>query len=128
MNKLIKSLQPVWFYDRWKEWCAIVFLMLVIFDFIIAPIGYATLYQPVSFSEIVAESQKLNPDAQSVFITAAIASRPHAEWQPLTLEGNGIVYLCFLAILGIASWKGTKPTFNDLAEQQESDTSPQGQP
>lgn len=118
---------PDWFYARWKELCAIVFLMLVLFDFILAPIGYAILYKPVSFNQIVTESQKLSPEAQTVFITAAIASRPHAEWQPLTLGGNGLVYLCFLAILGIASWKGKDPIIGSGLVNTQDNTDNDGQ-
>ena len=107
-----KNFGPVWFFNRWREISAIVFLMLVIFDFIIAPTFYEILYKPEPLAQIVVEAQKLSPDAQTVFITTAMGARQHLEWQPLTLGGNGMVYLCFMAILGIASWK-TNPSTND---------------
>lgn len=96
---------PSWFFSRWREICAVVFLILVMFDFIIAPTFYEILYKPEPMAQIVVEAQKLSPDAQTIFITTAMSARQHLEWQPLTLGGNGMVYLCFMAILGIASWK-----------------------
>jgi hypothetical protein len=106
-----KSNGMVWFYTRWREICAIVFLLLVIFDFMIAPTLYEILYKPIPLDEIVTEAQKLSPESQAIFITTAMNSRQHLEWQPLTLGGNGMVYLCFLAILGIASWRQNFPSF-----------------
>jgi uncharacterized membrane protein YeiB len=109
------------FYNKWRELCAIVFVMLVVFDFIIAPSVYEAFHKPISLDIITQEALKLsaNPNAEVVFITSALQiQQQHLEWQPLTLGANGMLYLVFMAVLGIASWKSGTPQLPPLNQDQ----------
>ena len=75
--KQLSTLEEKW-YSRWREAAAWVFLTVVLFDFIVAPIGHA--------------------------VFALILHLPDTPWTPLTLQGGAMFYMCFMAILGISAW------------------------
>src|SRR5882672_10978348 len=62
----------------WRPLCAIVYLTIVLFDFLIAPILLGVY---------------------SIYTKSALQ-----QWQPLTVQGGAIFHLSFGAILGISSW------------------------
>jgi len=89
-----------WYY-RWRHMAAYVFLLVVLFDFIIMPVIYETS-NAISIPDAVELSLKYDsPVAQSAVIQLLLNKK---SWDPITLKGNGIFYICFGAILGAASW------------------------
>ena len=68
-----------WMTKKWRPMMAIVYMMINLFDFIIGPILYNLL-------------QYWNP-GQAIGM-----------WQPLTLQGGGLIHIAFGAILGISAW------------------------
>jgi hypothetical protein len=67
-----------WFVSYWRPVMAWVYCIVVLFDFIIAPIG-------------------------NIIITH-LFGLPYIEWQPLTLQGGGVFHLSFGAILGVSAY------------------------
>ena len=68
-----------WMTTKWRPMMAITYMAINLFDFILGPILYNLL-------------QYWNP-GQAVGM-----------WQPLTLQGGGLVHIAFGAILGISAY------------------------
>lgn len=68
-----------WMTSKWRPMMAVTYMAINIFDFILGPILYNVL-------------QYHNP-GQAIGM-----------WQPLTLQGGGLVHIAFGAILGISAW------------------------
>lgn len=68
-----------WMTTKWRPMMAVVYMAINLFDFIIGPILYNLL-------------QYWNPGQQI------------GMWQPLTLQGGGLIHIAFGAILGISAW------------------------
>jgi hypothetical protein len=77
--KALKQDKEDWMTKKWRPMMAIVYMMINLFDFIIGPILYNLL-------------QYWNP-GQMIGM-----------WQPLTLQGGGLIHIAFGAILGISAW------------------------
>jgi hypothetical protein len=77
--KPIKGKEEDWMTKKWRPMMAIVYMMINLFDFIIGPILFNLL-------------QYWNP-GQAIGM-----------WQPLTLQGGGLIHIAFGAILGISAW------------------------
>ena len=77
--KALKQDKEDWMTKKWRPMMAIVYMMINLFDFIIGPILFNLL-------------QYWNP-GQAI-----------AMWQPLTLQGGGLIHIAFGAILGISAW------------------------
>ena len=71
--------QEDWMTSKWRPMMAMVYMAINLFDFIVGPIMYNVL-------------QYLNP------------GQALAMWQPLTLQGGGLIHIAFGAILGISAW------------------------
>ena len=71
--------QEDWMTKKWRPMMAIVYMAINLFDFIVGPILYNLL-------------QYWNPGQQV------------GMWQPLTLQGGGLIHISFGAILGVAAW------------------------
>ncbi len=71
--------QETWFNKRWRPAMAWSYMLICLFDFIVAPILWS----------ILQASQKGN-------VTEA--------WTPLTLQGAGLFHLAMGAILGVTAW------------------------
>ena len=65
--------------SKWRPMMAVTYMATIWFDFIIGPILYNVL-------------QYWNP-GQAIGM-----------WQPLTLQGGGLIHIAFGAILGISAW------------------------
>ena len=65
--------------SKWRPMMAMTYMATIIFDFILGPILYNLL-------------QYWNP-GQMIGM-----------WQPLTLQGGGLIHIAFGAILGISAW------------------------
>jgi hypothetical protein len=77
--KSLKQDKEDWMTKKWRPMMAIVYMLINLFDFIIGPILYNLL-------------QYWNP-GQAIGM-----------WQPLTLQGGGLIHIAFGAILGISAW------------------------
>ena len=77
--KALKQDKEDWMTKKWRPMMAIVYMLINLFDFIIGPILYNLL-------------QYWNP-GQAIGM-----------WQPLTLQGGGLIHIAFGAILGISAW------------------------
>lgn len=88
-----------WFKDHWRPAMGWTYMSVCIFDFILAPILFATL-----------QAFFLLHDGQNVTIS---------QWKPLTLEGAGLFHIAMGAILGVAVYGRTQEKLNAMT----SDTS-----
>jgi hypothetical protein len=79
-----------WVNNKWRPVSGWVYLMLCVFDFMIAPILWSLI----------------QAQAHGVVST---------QWQPLTLGGGGLFHVAFGALLGITSWGRTKEKVADKA-------------
>lgn len=68
-----------WMTCRWRPLCAIVYLILCVWDFLIAPICFSLLQYWVGGDTTL-------------------------QWQPLTIIGGGLLHLSFGAILGVSAY------------------------
>jgi hypothetical protein len=69
------------FYQRmWRPSMAWAYLIICIFDFLVAPI------------------------ASAIFQAMFYSSLPYVAWSPLTLGGGGLYHLAMLTIVGVTSW------------------------
>jgi hypothetical protein len=75
----IETQKEDWMTTKWRPMMAIVYMAINVFDFILGPILFNFL-------------QYLNP-GQAIGM-----------WQPLTLQGGGLIHIAFGAILGISAW------------------------
>jgi len=71
--------KEAWFKSKWRPAMAWVYMATILFDFILAPIGWAWV-------QIIGEG-----------IVAQ-------QWVPLTLGQGGLFHLAMGAILGVAAW------------------------
>jgi hypothetical protein len=79
MAEHIKQDKEDWMTKKWRPMMAITYMAINIFDFILGPILFNLL-------------QFWNP-GQAIGM-----------WQPLTLQGGGLIHISFGAILGVAAW------------------------
>lgn len=77
-DALLELQKESWIAKNWRPLAAFVYLFICVFDFVIAPILWATLL--------------------------ATLKQPLIMWQPLTLQGAGMFHMSFGAILGVAAW------------------------
>lgn len=94
----LKQKEENWVATRWRPACAWTYLVICIFDFIIFPVLWSLL---------------------QAFKSGQIT----APWQPLTLQGAGLMHMSFGAIVGVTAWSrgNEKQTF--LAAQVSSSNS-----
>jgi len=72
-----------WIDNRWRPMSGWLYLLICLFDFIIAPILWSLMQ-------------------------LLINSSVQTQWQPLTLMGGGLLHVSFGAIMGITSFGRTK--------------------
>jgi hypothetical protein len=72
-----------WFDNKWRPASAWLYLLICLFDFIIAPVLWSIM---------------------QVLINSTITT----QWQPLTLMGGGLLHVSFGAIMGITSFGRTQ--------------------
>jgi len=86
----VENTNTDWVNNRWRPVSGWVYLMLCVFDFMIAPILWSLI----------------QAQAHGVVST---------QWQPLTLGGGGLFHVAFGALLGITSFGRTKEKLADKA-------------
>lgn len=75
-----KLAEDSWIARQWRPMMAIVYMVVIIFDFILFPIGWSII--------------------QSLFVTGVIS----LQWNPITLIGGGIFHAAMGAVLGVAAY------------------------
>ena len=79
-----------WLQSRWRPLMAMLYMAICGCDFILFPIGW-TMIQALYHGGIT------------------------SQWQPLTLQGGGLIHISFGAILGVAAWGRTKEKMAGVA-------------
>lgn len=105
-----------WLNRTWRPMAAVVYLMICLFDFIIAP-----AFMGFKSANIAVMSQSLKGLDPAVAI-AIIQNR--TPWMPLTMSGSGLFHVAFGAILGVAAWTRGNAQIEQIKQTGESDRSP----
>lgn len=87
-----------WVQNKWRPAMAWVFGIVVIFDFVVAPIAWSTFQTYIL--------QQTNAG------TSEIISQ---QWSPLTLQGGGLFFVAFGTILGVTSYGRTREKLSGVA-------------
>lgn len=90
-----KTEKEDWMQKKWRPMMAILYMSVCSFDFIIAPVLWSVI--------------------QAIGNGGHIAS----QWQPLTLQGAGLLHLSFGAILGVAAYGRTQEKLAGTASNTE---------
>ena len=72
-----------WLQRKWRPVMAFLYVAICACDFIIFPIFWTIIH-------------------------TTLHTGNYSEWQPLTLQGGGLIHLSFGAILGVAAWGRTQ--------------------
>lgn len=105
-----------WINRTWRPAAAIVYLIICLFDFIIAPAFMG--FKSTNIAQMAASLKGLDP-------TVAIALvQNRTPWIPLTMQGSGLFHVAFGAILGVAAWTRGTAQIEQIRQQGESDRSP----
>ena len=88
-----------WLRSLWRPVAALTYLLICVFDFIIAP--YYVQAQPHDLAEIFKYILQMPTEQQSEALSIMYAK---GQWQSLTLQGGGLFHIAFGAILGAAAW------------------------
>lgn len=92
-----------WMRENWRPLAAFIYLVINVFDFLIAPVFMGFLTNETT-AQFVSSIQGLDPSVQAI-----LANKPNNGWQPLTLMGSGMFHISFGAILGVSAWsRGTE--------------------
>jgi len=78
-----------WFRGGWRPAVAWLYFFCVLFDFILAPIGYS---------------------GAQVFAGVAIE-----QWEPITLKGGGLFHISMLTIVGVTAYGRTKEKLKKIS-------------
>lgn len=105
-----------WLNRTWRPAAAVVYLIICLFDFVIAP-----AFMGFKSSNIAMMSQSLKGLDPAVAI-AIIQNR--TPWIPLTMQGSGLFHVAFGAILGVAAWTRGNAQIEQIRQIGESDRSP----
>lgn len=88
-----------WLRTTWRPMMAYVYMAVVIFDFILAPVLWSAI-QALAHGSVA------------------------VQWQPLTLIGGGIFHAAMGGVLGISAWTRGVEKITELREKTGSDTDP----
>jgi hypothetical protein len=95
MEKKSKSEQAKddWMNTKWRPAMGWMYMGVCIFDFVLAPILWATIQ----------------------FWETESANDAFRQWQPMTLQGAGLFHMAMGAVLGLAAWGRTQEKLNGTA-------------
>ena len=105
-----------WLNRTWRPAAAIVYLIICLFDFVLAPAFMGFKSANIS---VMAQSLKGLDPAVAI---AIIQNR--TPWVPLTMQGSGLFHVAFGAILGVAAWTRGNAQIEQIRQSGESDRSP----
>jgi len=90
--------QESWVVSKWRPTMGWVYVIIVVFDFLVAPILWTV--------------------AQGYFAIGAeltLESNISKQWQPITLLGGGLFHVAMGGVLGITAWGRTQEKLNGVA-------------
>ena len=92
MEKKSKSEQAKddWMNTKWRPAMGWMYMGVCIFDFVLAPVLWATIQ----------------------FWETQAANDAFRQWQPMTLQGAGLFHMAMGAVLGLAAWGRTQEKLN----------------
>ena len=82
-----------WIQQKWRPMMAMLYMTICAFDFILFPIGWTA--------------------TQAIFHGGLTT-----QWQPLTLQGGGLIHVSFGAILGVSAWGRTQEKLAGVSTNQ----------
>lgn len=101
-----------WIANNWRPLSAMVYLLINLFDFVLAPVWYEAKRD--KFADLVPIVKDLDPTVQVHIL------QPRSQWEPLTLQGGGTFHLSFGAILGAAAWTRGREKIEDSRNRSRS--------
>lgn len=105
-----------WLNRTWRPAAAVVYLMICLFDFIVAPAFMG--FKSANIAQMAAAIKDLDPQ----IAVALIQNR--TPWQPLTMQGSGLFHVAFGAILGVAAWTRGNAQIEQIRQIGENERSP----
>ena len=84
------STVELWFHNKWRPAIAWLYFLTVLFDFVLAPVGFSL----VQFFS---------------------ASKPIIQWSPITLMGGGLFHISMLTIVGVTAYGRTREKLRHIA-------------
>lgn len=85
--------EETWLQSHWRPMMAVVYMIIMLFDFVVAPIFWGLLQAHISGAILV-------------------------QWVPLTLDSGGIFYAAMGAFLGITSFTRGKENLEKIRSGQ----------
>lgn len=92
--------QENWIQSKWRPMMAWVYMAVIIFDFIVAPVFWALLQADFSSATGIV----------------------HQQWEPITLASGGLFHMAMGAILGVTAWSRGKEKLEGVAGDRSYDT------
>lgn len=83
-----KIIESDFIHKQWRTRMAVTYMLICFFDFIVAPIFWATIM--------------------------SLNHQPIVQWQPLTLSGAGLFHISMGAILGVSAFSKSKERITEL--------------
>jgi hypothetical protein len=105
-----------WLNRTWRPAAAVVYLLICLFDFIVAPAFMG--FKSATIAQMAASVKGLDPTIATALINA------RTPWEPLTLQGSGLFHVAFGAILGVAAWTRGAAQIEQVKQQGENERSP----
>jgi len=94
-NKVTVCNNDHWFQNTWKPAMAWAYLVICVFDFIIAPVFFALL--------------------------SAKTGMPHEPWVSLTLGQGGMFHIAMGAVIGVTAWGKSKERLSEIQKAMTGD-------
>lgn len=101
-----KKVKEDYITTHWRQGAAVVYLVICLFDFMIAPIWNGVSRE--SARELALAVKDLNSEVAVAIVNSAVT------WEPLTLMGGGTFHMAFGAILGVAAWSRGKEALEEM--------------
>lgn len=97
MSKKCLDKEPSWIRSRWRPLMAIVYMIIVIFDFIVAPIFWSLIQ----------------------YYGGGVV---YQQWVPLTLSAGGLFHVSLGAILGVSAFTRGQEKIEQLRQSNNMET------
>lgn len=105
-----------WLNRTWRPAAAVVYLIICLFDFVIAPAFMG--FKSANIAQMAASLKGLDP----AVAIAIVQNR--TPWIPLTMQGSGLFHVAFGAILGVAAWTRGNAQIEQIRQIGENERSP----
>ncbi len=104
-NPPISAEGKVTFKSAWRPLLAYCYVLIVVFDFVIAPAVMTGIYKDHTQPTAVYYLQNGFTAEQAITLHQSnIAQQSYVQWDPLTLKAGGFFHIAMGGVLGIGSW------------------------